>query len=388
MACLLKAPDGALKGCVVFTTQERDHVINKSVELRSRLQALKQRYVIGLHHNWHDHQFRYDPLFDFSMAGDGDLIEAEGKDFARVLLDACNFAPACYSVPRGEQFWDILYVARAVAFKGIPEFFLAIRALYDRGLTPRVLFICPLPEKVEIPGIPDLRAHFETLFSEAERRRVTFLTLDWDYPFPLDAETLAFFYRSSRIFFHPAPDERRCRTAAYAWAGQMPVVSTASVASILPAAFRQAPFLFLFEQPGEADRALSAAMEGGLAPDSRWQAVSAEFTAEASAQKLANMLDELAVRYRWGSLSRRPINSSQLDIRLGRHHGISVGGNRVDLDVMRFSQILLELPDSVLEEFSRADDPESALQRFHAEPPPKAAFPSGKPGLLRRIFAR
>src|SRR3954468_22280128 len=118
MACLLKAPEGSLKGCVVFTTQERDLVISKSAELRAFVEVLKQRYVIGLHHNWHDHQFHYDPLFDFSMAGEGDLVGADGKGFARVPMDACTFAPSCYSAPRGEPFWDILYVARAVAFKG------------------------------------------------------------------------------------------------------------------------------------------------------------------------------------------------------------------------------------------------------------------------------
>ena len=218
-------------------------MINKIAGLRGAVEALKQRYVVGLHHNWHDYNFRYDPLFDFSMAGDGDLVEAQGRDFARIPIDACNFAPACFSLPRSELFWDILYVARAVAFKGIPEFFDCIRALYDAGHKPRVLFICPLSNPVEIPGTPDLRKHFERLFSPQERHRVTFLSIDWDYPFPLDAQSLAFFYRSSRIFFHPAPEERRCRTAAYAWAGRMPVATNKNVASILPGALHRHPFL-------------------------------------------------------------------------------------------------------------------------------------------------
>ena len=109
------------------------------------------------------------------------------------------------------------------------------------------MFVCALPEKVEIPDIANLRLHFEALFSVAERQRITFLTLDWDYPFPFDAESLAFFYRSSRIFFHPAPDERRCRTAAYAWAGGMAVACGGNVASILPQRFHTRPFLYSFE---------------------------------------------------------------------------------------------------------------------------------------------
>src|ERR1051326_7538129 len=262
MACLLKAPNRTRKGCVTFTTQERDNVIRPSAEIRAQVEALKTRYVVGLHHNWHDHQFRYDPLYDFSMAGDGDLIETDGKDFARIPLDACNFAPPCYSLSRGEPFWDIFCVARAVNFKGIPEFFDAIRALYDSGRKPRVLFVCALPEIVEIPGIANLRQHFENLFSPVEREHFVLLTIDWDYPFPLSAETLAFFYRSSKIFFHSAPQERRCRTAAYAWAGGMPVVANDEVASTLPRRWHREPFLFRFEDPADMPRALVAALNG------------------------------------------------------------------------------------------------------------------------------
>ena len=43
--------------------------------MRAAIEAIKDRYLIGLHHNWHDWEFRYDPLFDFSMAGEGDLRE-------------------------------------------------------------------------------------------------------------------------------------------------------------------------------------------------------------------------------------------------------------------------------------------------------------------------
>jgi glycosyltransferase involved in cell wall biosynthesis len=367
LASLLKAPNGNLKGCVVFTTQERDHVIAPDQKLQSCIAALKKRYVVGLHHNWHDHQFRYNPLFDFSMAGEGDLIEAEGRDFPRIPVDACNFAPPCYSAPRGEPFWDILYVARAVNFKGIPEFFAAIRGLYDAGRAPRVLFICTLPEKMEIPGIPNLRAYFESLFSAEERKRVTLLTLEWDYPFPLDAETLAHFYRSSRIFFHAAPQERRCRTAAYAWAGRMPVVATESVASILPSSCRRAPFLFTFAQAGQAAGALAAALDSAGHDDPQWAAVSSEFSARQSAERLSAAMDEMAARYDWGALAAGLINSTQLDIRLGRHHGISKGGNCVDLTVLHLCDLLLSLPDIELRRIAALADPEKGFE------PPAAA---------------
>src|SRR5258708_25811112 len=120
MACLIKAPDAAGKGCVTFTTPERDRLIKKDPRIRAAVEGVKERFLVGVHHNWHDHAFAYDSLFDFSMAGDGDLIERDGRPFARVPLDACNFAPACF-VPRQqgtESFWDVLNASRAVFLKG------------------------------------------------------------------------------------------------------------------------------------------------------------------------------------------------------------------------------------------------------------------------------
>jgi hypothetical protein len=367
MACLLKAPDGALKGCVTFTTQERDLVINKSADLRAAIQALKRRYVIGLHHNWHDHHFRYDPLFDFSMAGEGDLIEAEGKDFARIPLDACNFAPPCYSAPRaGEPFWDILYVARAVNFKGIPQFLAAIRDLYDQGWTPRVLFICPVPETLEIPGIADLRAHFEATFDPVERQRVVLLTIDWDYPFPLDSDSLAFFYRNSRIFFHAAPQERRCRVAAYAWAGGMPVVCSEPVSSILPAHLRKPPFLYVVKDGMPAWPSLALALDSR--PEAaNWHEVIDEFSTAGSADRIDIMLHDLAMRYRWGTVAGSPVAKSKLDLRLGRHHGISLGANRIDMSLAEFVHILDGTPDRKLDRAAESTDPELFLVSTKSE---------------------
>src|SRR3954467_1349603 len=141
MACLLKAPEPSAKGVLVFTTQERDNVIGDDDELRASIESLKDRWVVGLHHNWHDHDFKRDPLFDFSMAGEGDLI---GDPVPLLTLDACNFVPPEFT-PGGEKFWDLLYVARPVFFKGFDRFLDSVRRLYDGGRRDRILCLCPVP---------------------------------------------------------------------------------------------------------------------------------------------------------------------------------------------------------------------------------------------------
>jgi glycosyltransferase involved in cell wall biosynthesis len=356
MACLLKAPDGERRGCVTLTTPERDLLISPNPQLRTIVEMLKSRYVLGLHHNWHDFTFKYDDLFDFSMAGDGDLIEQDGRPFVHVPIDACNFVPPFFSTssPR-TPFWDVFNVGRAVDFKGIPQFLAAMRQVYDRGVSPRVLFLCSIGTGEKLTGVDDLRLHFERLFSPEERHRFTLMTMDWDYPFPLDLETLAFFYKSSRVFVHPAADERRCRTAAYAWASGIPVVGRNNVASILPPQFRKPPYYFGYEQ----DEGLADALMRALNDDSyceMWRDVAAEFESAPSIERLEGFLQTQD----W-HVSTQPISPTALDIRLGRHHRLSAGRNRVDHDLGEFCQYLLNGSDADIAVLCASTDPELAI---------------------------
>jgi hypothetical protein len=360
MACLIKIPDETGKGCLSFTTPERDQVIARDGDLRAAIERLKDRFVIGLHHNWHDHSFAYDPLFDFSMAGDGDLVEANGVTFPRVPIDACNFSPDCFRFPRSEPFWDVITVARAVAFKGIPEFLNAIRQIYDRGERIRVLALCPVPP-AERGGstLHDIRQRYEALFDPHERHLFTLMTMEWDYPFPLDLETLAFFYRASRIFVHSAPEERRCRTAAYAWACKMPVVAGENVASILPRDCRREPFWFRCD---DSNLLADAILRAHKRPsdDSAWAAVEGEFDSGESARRLCEFLDQLAMD-RGAAMSRNSVNVSRLDIRLGRHHLEYSGPNFVRQDLQALVAYVGAAPYADLRTAIEDVDPELAI---------------------------
>ena len=359
-----------------FTTPERDQIIKKSPGARAAVEALKERYLVGLHHNWHDRDFAYDPLFDFSMAGDGDLIERDGKKFARVPIDACNFAPPCFaSGPRTNPQWDVLNASRAVAFKGIPEFFKAVRTVYDRGRPIRVLHLCPVPP-AEGNGttLHDLRDLFESLFSPSERQLFNLITMEWDYPFPLDLETLAFFYRSSRVLVHAAPDERRCRTAAYAWVGKMPVVARENVGSILPADLRREPFLYRFENDNEMADAILRSLDASH-DDLQWGDVADQFSGVPSGERLGAFLNGLADS-RGQRSSKQPINVSRLDIRLGRHHMNALGPNGMAQDLVSFCGNLLSLDYGEIAAAAGAPDPEARIGELRG------------PGRMARLVGR
>ena len=60
MACLIKAPAHSAKGVLAITTQERDRLVFEFKDVRQQLGKLKEKYLIGLHHNWHDYSLNYD----------------------------------------------------------------------------------------------------------------------------------------------------------------------------------------------------------------------------------------------------------------------------------------------------------------------------------------
>jgi len=373
MACLIKPPLGGALGCVSFTTPERDLFIRQDANTLAAIESLKSRFLVGLHHNWHDFDFVYDPLFDFSMAGDADLIERGGQAFARTPIDCCNFVPAPFFETRSPHpFWDVINVTREAYFKGHAEFLNAIRTLYDRGHRLRVLHLCPVqrPKPDENP-IPEIRRHYEAMFSMEERRLFTLMTMDWDHPRPLDLETLAFFYHAARVFVHTAPDERRCRIAAYAWASRMPVVARDNVASILPDALQKPPFYFGYDDDAKLPDAILAAVQ---ASDADWEPVLENFRPSNAATRLSDFLDEVAAG-RGKSMSPGPINSSHMDFRLGRHHIATMGGpNELPQTVIGFCQALVTRSDEELAAIARLEYPEEAL--LEHKPAARTASPS------------
>jgi glycosyltransferase involved in cell wall biosynthesis len=374
MATLLKLPGGGSKGVVVFTDRERDGVINPDAALRSAIARLKDRWVVGLHHNWQDFRFRYDPLFDFSMAGPDELKERRRRRFPLVPLDAANFAPTAFS-PGGDKFWDVLSVSRPVFFKRIPEMFDAVRELYDRGELYRILLICPIPPYdpgQEETVLYDIRKRYERLFSDAEQERFVLMTIDYRYPFPFDRETLAHFYRSSRVFLHTADDERRPRTVAYAWATGLPVVTTPSVSTLLPDELRREPWYFEAGRASFADqisRAIRAAPQADGAGLQARQVFSHDESVAALDRELARIFAERNEAYELGGLL-----SQNLDIRIARHHGEGDSLNSIAQQLADFAADLKDVPPERLAEAVRQDDPERYLS---GQPPAVRAAASG-----------
>jgi glycosyltransferase involved in cell wall biosynthesis len=383
MACILKPQAKNSRGVLVVTTPERDQQIFADADLRKVLEGLKDRWMVGLHHNWHDLKFKYDPLFDFSMAGEGDLVEVTGIEVPLVPLDACNFAPDCFKPADTGKFWDVLYVARAVYFKRIPEFFDCIRSLYDHGFQHRVLFICPVPPynaKEEKTAFYKIRDVYDKMFSAAEKDTFTLLTIDYRYPFPFDLQTLAHFYRSSKVFVHTADDERRCRVAAYAWASGLPVIGMDCVGSLLPRDVRKPPYFFEAKKYADFSKCIVDAVNSPPASDWNAERMRGLFTESGTGAVLDGWLERLFQRHGLG-YERGMLWSRNLGIRLGRHHNGVKGSNTLVPTLKEFLQWLSQ-HQAELEVMgpAEADDPERVLEAQMA--------PSGLSAVWSRLVAR
>jgi len=365
MACLLKVPIGNDRGVLSFTTPERDLFILKDVKLKGKIQKLKDRWLIGLHHNWHDYKFTYNPLFDFHMAGEEDLKEVQGRSIPLIPMDACNFVPACFRPTEGEKFWDVLYVARAVFFKGIQEFFDTVRSLFDQGHHYRILFICPMaPYKASDKKTVfyNIQEVYDRMFSDKEKDYFTLLTLNTRYPFPFDLETLAYFYRSSKLFVHFANEERRCRVAAYAWTSEIPVVGMSCVGSLLPSDLRKEPFYYEVTRYADFPAKIIAAVKAAAPSSADLERVRSCFADRFTTVDLAKQLETLL-----GAPGSLPDMSryalAHLDIRLGRHHGISEGPNNIAMSLEQWVDLAQDNPDAMAEAARTSPDPEKAIEQ-------------------------
>lgn len=344
MACIIKSTPG--KGVVSFTTPERDRVIFKNKELQNKIYGLKDKWIIGLHHNWHDHNFVKHPLFDFSMAGAGDL---RGQSTPLVELDACNFVPECFQITPGEKFWDVLYVARTVPFKRIPVFFKSAKRLLDTGNDYRILLIAP----VESSAANDFFSSYDKMFSRGEKDKFSLIAPQHDYPFPYDTTTLAFFYRHAKVFAHYANDERRCRTAAYAWACGMPVVSQSDPASILPKHLRKEPYFYHVPHDGAYESRIIKAISdysqhnGDLRPPAEY------FSVHNAVQRFKTTLTDMF------GVDDQNYSTANLDIRLGRHHNLATGSNKIPMSLTQFVDILRD--NQKLTRVISYPDPEMAI---------------------------
>ena len=336
MACILKIPDENNKGVISFTTIERDRIIYRNKNIPPLIKALKDKWTVGLHHNYYDHHFEYDDLFDFSMVQNDLLIQTKDKknDFPKVYSHALNFTPNIFHPTNNEKFWDIIHVSRAQKTKGVPDFFKIIKTLYDLGKLYKVLLICSVPEKNDFSNknlIHNTRELYEKTFTKKEQEYFTFLSLDYNPPYPLGVDVISHFYKNSKILLNSGNDERHGRINAYAWACGMPVVALERMEEHLPANLVKEPIIYSSTSYEDLPELVSKALDyvDNHYNVNDFQEVINFSSEEYNKQKIIDNLQPFYSPINQRKSDPKYFNLNNLDKRIARHHGFGSSTNGV-----------------------------------------------------------
>lgn len=322
MACFIKLPNSEEKGVLTFTTVEYSNFISKNHKLRDSLSKLKSHWVLGLHHNssHKNHNFTPDLLFDFHIAGQGDLKSPTGTPFYQIEMDCSNFCPDFFENNNQDcdKFWDILIIARNVRFKSLCDMLRIARKIFDNNPI-RILAIIS-HEKLHKKGVgpSEIIENYLKMFSSDERKFFTLMTPSIDYPFPFDLETLSFFYHHSKIFLHTAKEERHPRVAAYAWAAGLPVVAPEQVGSLLSENMKNPSGFWKYEIEDEAVSHVLKALKTPMTEE-QIGIYSKNFLSKHNLSKFKEEIKRLFTFLKINFTDSRWI-LSDLDIRLARHH--------------------------------------------------------------------
>ena len=318
MACIISFAKDKSLGAISLTNPEFLKA-QSNAAVQSALARVRGRYLVGVHHNWHPVRTALDESVDFHLLPRDQFNGPAPVSTRLVDLDACNFSPVEFQPSEEPPTWDVLIVGRSVKFKRPALALETIRHLTELRPNLRVLFISPMPPRTPLSwrsvdhGLP---RRYEGMFSVAERDNVTLLSPRENYPFPFTRRDLAVFYRASRVFAHFAPEETRCRVAAYAWASGLPVIGTRGIGDLLPPELLIEPAFYEVKNDLYVP-AMLAALDRDEAFDSA--AYRDVVGSTASVLKLVQWLNELPRSD--GRMTPDRVLSANLDIRLGWHHG-------------------------------------------------------------------
>jgi len=331
MACIIKLPDET-KGIVTFTSPEDRET---GVTTKSGFEQLKDRWVVGCHHNWQTEPHNF--AFDFSMGRKGSITPSDAPviDFDASCFSAKEF----YPWQNHTKFWDVFHVARAVSHRSIDNFMHVMRKIFDRGVNMRALLLVAIPDDNGDVSPPDPLKLYDDMFSFEEKRMFNFFPIEYNYPFPFDYETLAFYYNSSKVFLNAQGVGLPCRISTQAVACGLPFITYPWKIPLIPNAMQNPPAHYVGSSLDElADLTIKAVNE--YSPNNEAVSKASDhFNYEKCMVKLKGMFREF-YESRNLPFTDAGWNLHNLDYRIARHHGISIGSNRIPMNVEKFIEIL------------------------------------------------
>jgi glycosyltransferase involved in cell wall biosynthesis len=202
VAYVLKKPEGASPGVIIFTHKEFGFFSEERPALADAIELLKAKYVLGMHWGHYAKDVVPPPDIAFHLAGPGTLHLRPGMSSDVFPLASRNFRPPEFRNEHANKFWDIFTVARPMRLKKLDEFFKVLKRVMAERPQTRTLLICPeIPDAKESSHYIEMVRDMREWFTEAEQENITLLLLSKElYPFPLSPRTMVHFYNASRFF--------------------------------------------------------------------------------------------------------------------------------------------------------------------------------------------
>lgn len=228
MVFVLKPPVEDSKGIIIFTHKERAMIDPKFPLVEASLQALSQRYVIGMHWGWHHVNVEPIPFIEFHLAGKGTLSLKQPTDIPHIPMCSRNFLSDCFRpIPDIEKQWDILMIANRRRSKYVDQFFKVVKEILKARPETTVLVISACPSKEELNPVWDyieMEDDYQAIFTSDEQKRVTLMALEGKNGTPISQEELARYYNKSKIFTLFSDVEGESRVISEASLCGLPVV--------------------------------------------------------------------------------------------------------------------------------------------------------------------
>jgi hypothetical protein len=244
MACIIKSPNSKFKGVISLTNHE---FLKIKLNL-SLINEIKKKWVLLYHPNYYDYNFINKGIFDAYLAS---KITFKVKDDAedKVLNLSChNFAPEYFGTSNDKKIYDFVGLSKLQTSKGNPKNVVEFLKIVKNAMAIKKNISGVLI--VSVPGARPfktnyIRSIYNRMFSEAQKKRFEFITLDYDVPFPLSLKTISLFYKNSKVHLNTHPKERHGRAQTYALACSIPIVGFENLTHLVDEKYRKEPHYFI-----------------------------------------------------------------------------------------------------------------------------------------------
>ncbi len=271
------------------------------------------------HPNFYNYAFYNKNIFDGYLAWK-DTFKVLDDDSSKILDLSChNFAPTYFSIDE-KKIYDFVGLSKLQTNIGNPknviEFLKVIKEAMVLKKDLNGIFI------ISVPGLRPfktnyIRSIYDKMFTDQEKKKFEFVTLDYDTPFSLSVKTLSIFYNNSKVHLNTHPKERHGRAQTYALSCGLPIVGFSNLTYLVEDKFRKEPYYFISENLEKMSKKLIEAIEyvDRDYDKSKHEILGKNFRSKNSYELLKNKLID-----KFGLDNKNWCFIDDWDIRLAKHH--------------------------------------------------------------------